>query len=99
MADRRQLEAELAKLDARLADERQAVSVIRRQLDSRPLIPAPSVGAAWHPEAHAVAELRVVLAARRDAVSRLEARRAAVAAALEHSKRSRDHHHHEVNNG
>ncbi|KVD37862.1 hypothetical protein [Burkholderia ubonensis] len=74
MADRRQLEAELAKLDARLADERQAVSVIRRQLDSRPLIPAPSVGAAWHPEAHAVA-------------------------ALEHSKRSRDHHHHKVNNG
>ncbi|KVN95470.1 hypothetical protein WJ69_04655 [Burkholderia ubonensis] len=46
MADRRQLEAELAKLDARLADERQAVSVIRCQLDSRPLIPAPSVAAA-----------------------------------------------------
>ena len=46
MADRRQLEAELAKLDTRLADERQAVSVVRRQLDSRPLIPAPSVGAA-----------------------------------------------------
>ncbi|KVO83236.1 hypothetical protein [Burkholderia ubonensis] len=88
MADRRQLEAELAKLDARLADERQAVSVIRRQLDSRPLIPAPSVGAAWHPEAHAVAELRVVLAARRDAVSRLEARRAAVAAAIESAKRT-----------
>ncbi|KVO72424.1 hypothetical protein WJ79_19390 [Burkholderia ubonensis] len=88
MTERRQLEAELAKLDARLADERQAVSVIRRQLDSRPLIPAPSVGAAWHPEAHAVAELRVVLAARRDAVSRLEARRAAVAAAIENTKRS-----------
>lgn len=87
MTDRRQLEAELAKLDTRLADERQAVSVVRRQLDSRPLIPAPSVGAAWHPEAHAVAELRVVLAARRDAVSRIEARRAAVAAELAEMKR------------
>ncbi|OMW13624.1 hypothetical protein AQ962_03655 [Burkholderia pseudomallei] len=87
MADRRQLEAELEKLDTRLADERQAVSVVRRQLDSRPLIPAPSVGAAWHPEAHAVAELRAVLAARRSTVSRLEAQRAAVAARLEQAKR------------
>ncbi|OAB13674.1 hypothetical protein AQ853_28195 [Burkholderia pseudomallei] len=58
MADRRQLEAELAKLDARLADERQAVSALRRQLDNRRLIPAP------------------------------EARRAAVAAAIENTKRS-----------
>ncbi|WP_446326639.1 hypothetical protein [Burkholderia pseudomallei] len=87
MTSRQQLEVELAKLDTRLADERQAVSVVRRQLDSRPLIPAPSVGAAWHPEAHAVAELRVVLAARRDVVSRLEAQRAAVAARLEQAKR------------
>ncbi|CAJ9444947.1 hypothetical protein [Burkholderia pseudomallei] len=87
MADRRQLEAELAKLGTRLADERQTVSVVRRQLDSRPLIPAPSVGAAWHPEAHTVAELRAVLAARRSTVSRLEAQRAAVAARLEQAKR------------
>jgi hypothetical protein len=87
MADRRQLEAEIAKLDTRLDAERQAVSVVRRQLDSRPLIPAPSVGAVWHPEAHAVAELRVVLAARRNVVSRLEAQRAAVAAKLEQAKR------------
>ncbi|RQY03763.1 hypothetical protein DF118_32375 [Burkholderia stagnalis] len=87
MTSRQQLEAQLAELDARLADERQAVSALRRQLDEHRLIPAPSVGAGWHPAAHAVAELRVVLAARRDAVSRLEARRAAVAAELEQAKR------------
>ncbi|CAM8872135.1 hypothetical protein [Burkholderia pseudomallei] len=87
MADRRQLEAELAKLDTRLADERQAVSVVRRQLDSLRPIPGPSTGCGWHPEAHTAAELRVVLASRRDAVSRLEAQRAAVAARLEQAKR------------
>ncbi|WP_080296981.1 hypothetical protein [Burkholderia pseudomallei] len=87
MADRRQLEAELAKLDTRLADERQTVSDCRRQLDRCRPIAAPSVGCTAHPEEQAAAELRVVLAARRDAVSRLKERHAAVAAELAEMKR------------
>lgn len=87
MADRRQLEAELAKLDTRLDAERQAVSVAMRQLDDLRPIPGPSTSCGWHPEAHTATELRVVLAARRDALSRLEVQRAAVAARLEQAKR------------
>ncbi|WP_322065879.1 hypothetical protein [Burkholderia ubonensis] len=88
MTSRQQLEAQLAELDVRLARERQAVADCRRQLDRCRPIAAPTIGCTAHPEEQVAAELRVVLAARRDAVSRLEARRAAVAAAIENTKRS-----------
>lgn len=77
------------QLDDTIAAERQAITTVRRQIDAIRPIAGPATGLRIHPDIVRAAELRSVLRAHQDALTRTLARRDRVEREIEDRKRVR----------